>query len=478
MSVTTRFGKITFPQQLLSSRQKAILRALNWCDELASLSGCWSRDKHASSFDFKLLREINGRTVSIHPLAAAKLDAGMEVAGFSVGHVPVYVDGNRICVVAGRKGGIDLHTDLAASLILLLSQSEPDHTTLPKTLARALYPEIYFTRGHEWRERPANAQRRREVFNAFRAEVAIGEWGPGPCAENLPVEDWQVLRDYYPWDEEPELAIEVADWMMDELQRPVNDHLWVMSMFREHEPMDYQRIMLPAYLRFHYPELRAAALREYRPDDPEIAWENLEPCLEDEWGHLAVQAHETLQGYDQLEHRLVNHSLALLDEGAEGVFQTSLVAWLSHRMDMDDAIQDILPTLEPYQLGRFLHEIETSGPWFEEFGVESLSSPFEGVHMGLVDCSARNLSFNPFNLWLPLMQQGTGTMKLAILRNLHRVTEEQAHVLLELGWKSRWRFVINKTHQIVEKYFPDYPDKEVMLEHGFRSVEYWTQRPR
>ena len=87
-------------------------------------------------------------------------------------------------------------------------------------------------------------------------------------------------------------------------------------------------------------------------------------------------------------------------------------------MDMDETIQHVLPTLEPHLLGRFLREIETSGPWLRAFAEECLESPFESVHIGIVDCTARNPSFNPFNLWLPLMQHGSGTMKLTILRNL------------------------------------------------------------
>ncbi len=224
------------------------------------------------------------------------------------------------------------------------------------------------------------------------------------------------------------------------------------------------------------PELRAAALSEYRPENPETAWENLAPCLEDELTHLAIQAHETLQTYEQLEYRLVHRSLGLLEAGVGAAFQVVLVPWLSYRMDMDETIQRVLPTLAPHQLSRFLREIETAGPWLQSFAEESLDSPFESVRMGLVDCTARNPSFNPFNLWLPLMQHGSGTMKLAILRNLHRVTEEQAYVLLELGWKSRWRFVIRNTHRIVEQQFPNYPHREAMEAYGFSSVDMWVNR--
>ena len=210
----------------------------------------------SSSRGTELHREINGRKISIYPLDAAKLDAGMEVPGFSVHHVPVSVDGNRVCVVAERGRTKDLHTDLVAALIMLLNRPEPDHTVQPKTLARELYTDIFFAaRRDRIMARIADAQRRTEVCVAFRNEVAADEWELGPYTGNLPEEDWRVLRSCFPWSEEPELALEVASWMMDQLERSVDDHLWVMSIFREHEPREYQRIMLPAYVRFHLPEL-------------------------------------------------------------------------------------------------------------------------------------------------------------------------------------------------------------------------------
>ena len=124
---------------------------------------------------------------------------------------------------------------------------------------------------------------------------------------------------------------------------------------------------------------------------------------------------------------------------------------------------------------RFLDQIKTYDSWFENFCKVWLEMPFEGLHAGIVKCSATNMSFNPFNLWLPLMKNGSGSLKVAILANLHRLPDEQAYQLLKLGWTSRWRFVIRRTHAIVEQHYPDYPEKEAMLEHGLRSAEYWTK---
>lgn len=168
-------------------------------------------------------------------------------------------------------------------------------------------------------------------------------------------------------------------------------------------------------------------------------------------------------------------SKTLLREEVPQGFRHSLIGWLSEKEDMDALVEPLLSTLEPHHLGRFLSTGQTYGPWFEAFAMPWLDLPFEGVHTGIVKCSATNMSFNPFDLWLPLMKNGSGSLKVTILANLHRLPDEQAYQLLKLGWTSRWRFVIRRTHAIVEQHYPDYPEKEAMLEHGLRSAEYWTK---
>lgn len=471
MEVQTEFGTITFPDGFTPAKRHAILRALKWCDDIIKMNGRWEKGNKTLSLGTEVHQDINGRKASIYPLAAAKLDTGKEVAGFTPHHVPVYVDGNRICVAAKFKRAKPLHTDLAASLIAFLGQPEPDHSELPRTLGRALFPEKYARTRHRrmmpWHE---NAQRRREVCEAFDAVFHSAEFAPGQHVANLPPEDWRLLRGNFPWYEGPDSAIEVARWIMDQHERPVTDHLWTLDMFREHAPDEHQQTVLPAYLRFHDAELRGAALAEYRPDDPQTAWEHLEPSLEDEMTSLSIRAFETLQTYEQLEAQLVTRCLDLLEEGVEVDIQIAMVPWLSHRMDMDNVVQYMLPDLQPFQLSNFLRNVKTNGSWLHSFAETWRDSPFEGVRMGMVECTAKNPSINPFDLWLPLMQHSTGSMKVSILSNLRCVTDEQAHVLLELGWKSQWRFVVRKAHRVVEQQFPDYPHREAMLAHGLGSV--------
>ncbi len=138
MLAKTSFGSLDFPINLATKQRNAVLRALSWCKELADLSDVWSKEvRDNANYGTALNREINGKTLSIYPLLAARLDAGLYTRQLSLNHLPVWLDGEKICIVSARGKGHDLHTDLVASLILLLGQEEPVLQTLPQTLRRA-----------------------------------------------------------------------------------------------------------------------------------------------------------------------------------------------------------------------------------------------------------------------------------------------------------------------------------------------------
>ena len=469
MNVSTPFGMLALPPNLHRGRLAAVQRALSWCDELASLSGMW--DRRSTELGVELVREINNKTLAINPLEAACLDTGIVVRGLDRHHLPVTVNGFRVCIVPERQRGEDLHADLVASLILLFSKEHPPYAVIPKTLLRALFPETHSLSRRDHGHRPARHGRIVEISEVFSASARTPQEAIAHV-EAMPPEDWRILRDYHPWEEDIDLAIALATELMDDLERPVNDHLWIMNLFREHLPHVHETNMLPAYVRFIYPEVRRQALLEYRPENPDVAWEHLLECLLDEHGDLAWLAHQSLQAYPELHDPLVSYSKTLYGEfELSGPFARPLLAWLSQHVNMDEEVQAVLPTLEPYQLGNFLSTVRTHGEWFEDVATSLLELPFEGVHEGIVRCSATNMSFIPYNLWLPLMMNGSGSLKVAILANLHRLPDGQAYELLKLGWTSRWRFVIRRTHAIVEQHYPDYPEKEAMLEHGLQPAE-------
>jgi hypothetical protein len=102
------------------TRVQAVKRALGWCNVLAE-GTAW--EATVEDGVHALVRTINGQHLAVLPLEAARMDLG-ESTSFSQGHLPVYINGEDACVRA-RNGNVKpLHTDMVASLLVLLGDDE------------------------------------------------------------------------------------------------------------------------------------------------------------------------------------------------------------------------------------------------------------------------------------------------------------------------------------------------------------------
>ena len=174
MSVqATPFGTIAFPAKISKKRRAAILRALAWCEQLAKESGMW--DAQQSTYGGRLVRIVNGHELAVFPMAAANLDAGCSVGSrFQARHLPVEVNGIRVCVVPEPGSTSRLHTDFVACFLLLCGSEEIPIQHLPHTLKKSLYPEKYLGQGHA-RLNPVLDRRRRDLHTAFLNCIRVPE---------------------------------------------------------------------------------------------------------------------------------------------------------------------------------------------------------------------------------------------------------------------------------------------------------------
>ena len=229
MSVqATPFGNITFPEKLSKKRRSAILRALAWCEQLARESGVWTAQQ--SSHGERLVRSVNGHELAVFPMVAANLDAGCAAGGrFETRHLPVEVNGIRVCVAPQEGPGSVLHTDFVACFLLLCGSEEVSEKNLPHTLKRSLFPEKYWGRGHA-RFNPILDQRCRDVQAAFLTSVRAPEEAVEHALDTLNEEDWALLRDSFRWPFYPQAARAIAQRLLGEhAQRDENDINWAMA---------------------------------------------------------------------------------------------------------------------------------------------------------------------------------------------------------------------------------------------------------
>ena len=134
----TPFGPLYNPEDAGKERVDPVIRALNWCERIATGS-LWSI--HRAGEQVSLCQIINGQKLELFPLEAARLDLGQRSL-FSSKHLPIQLNNANACVRFNRHTRpIPLHTDMVASMILLLGSEGFDPSFIPRTLHRILTPD-------------------------------------------------------------------------------------------------------------------------------------------------------------------------------------------------------------------------------------------------------------------------------------------------------------------------------------------------
>jgi len=126
----TPFGTIEDDLIDDTERLHAVVRALNWCETILQASA-W--ELRTGGDNISIQRTVNENVVELLPLEAAKLDLGL-AASFPTHHLPVFLNGERVCVRSRRSSPRPLHTDMVASMMMLFGFGEFSPEAVPKTL--------------------------------------------------------------------------------------------------------------------------------------------------------------------------------------------------------------------------------------------------------------------------------------------------------------------------------------------------------
>ncbi len=138
MILKTPFGPLHPPSGIKKERVDAVVRALDWCEAIA-LGSLWSIHKIGERIS--LCQIINGQRLELFPLEAARLDLGLE-SRFLSKHLPIQLNKADACVRFNRHiRPIPLHTDMIASMVLLLGSEDFIPSYVPDTLHQILTAE-------------------------------------------------------------------------------------------------------------------------------------------------------------------------------------------------------------------------------------------------------------------------------------------------------------------------------------------------
>ena len=165
MVCITPFGHLPLLPHIDTNRINAVLRALHWCETLLE-STLWTPATDGTSMS--LQRTMNGQRIELFPLEAALMDLGMN-SQFQTGHLPIRLNAGNACVRSFNTRPRPLHTDMIASMILLLGTSEVDPVAVPRTLRSILTAE---------QRASLPPPRRREPYVAGRPSTSGREFLP------------------------------------------------------------------------------------------------------------------------------------------------------------------------------------------------------------------------------------------------------------------------------------------------------------
>ena len=137
MSHNTPFGLLKPPPRVGKKRIEAVQRALLWCETIL-IGTLWT--PKSVGHKISLQRTINEQTIEIFPLEAAFMDLGMQ-SRFPADHLPIHLNNSNACVRSIHSHPRPLHTDMIASMILLLGRAKFDPAEVPDTLRSILTEE-------------------------------------------------------------------------------------------------------------------------------------------------------------------------------------------------------------------------------------------------------------------------------------------------------------------------------------------------
>ena len=137
MNHETPFGMLTTVSQVDSKKMKAVQRALRWCETILE-STLWTRSKEGSSIS--LQQTINRQLVEIFPLEGALMDLGMK-SRFPTNHLPILLNRSNACVRTLQHQPRPLHTDMIASMLMLLGVPDFNPLAVPRTMHKILTAE-------------------------------------------------------------------------------------------------------------------------------------------------------------------------------------------------------------------------------------------------------------------------------------------------------------------------------------------------
>ncbi len=447
MILDTPFGPLHPPSGIKKERVDAVVRALDWCEEIATGS-LWSA--HRNGERISLCQIINGHSLEMFPLEAARLDLGLE-STFASRHLPIHLNRVNACVRFNRRiRPIPLHTDMIASMVLLLGSEDFPPSHVPYTLHEILTSE-------QLAELPTIQPT--DFVRPQRLDDTTFTITDGEAFEFFtaaPVEQWlHHARRLCPHRQPNTLR-----WILFTLiEDPFQSSTWANEQLHSNPDL-YSMVHIENALSHQNPLIRSWAVMNYEETPEKVTLARLLPMRYDGDSTVVNRVLSRIRGLSFSEQQKCDHISPLLEDSntrgiainhighlslnaskklellgpflssdnPEHVVSTIRALRDSGCRDTDQALVQCFRNEDRHVVRCLLQCITSFGPWFEPHAKKLVD--VREVQLDMVKALGKSHGFNQIPLLKSLIEGERNTLIVRGMQSLSKIRSDEAIELI------------------------------------------------
>ena len=438
---STPFGTLRADENTTPSRRAAVVRGLGWCYDIASESPTW--DIEQTGGNVVVSRTIGNVTMTLHPMVAAMNDLGQPRSHrFTSGHLPLYINGQAVCVIPDRGSDNELDVDLVASFILFFSRPGlPPTEVTPNTVKSALYPLLFPKKVAELLIRGGTSS-----LVDMHWEFASTVNNSDEALAYLKGQPANTLHHFFPVLEFHDYH-HVIEILQDEIlsepgqQRPFSQLMWAFSNLEKKDTVRYQRVLRDFRDHRGMEMQRYLATHIKCPSSPEARFLLL-PLLQRLGREFPAQGWRHLLEFEDMADELFAVGTKILGSMPYDDSYLETMAVLSEHINIDMHVRSFLEFTGPEHRKKALLAAKTYELWLEDYLLNQYNPTSNDMVKAAVSASLTNRKVDEVLICQKLMTGATGWAQKHIMNSIGHLQDDRVFEILETGTKHAQRFVV------------------------------------
>ena len=439
--VSTPFGELSTEGDIEPSLMDAVVRGLGWCNDIASESSTWDIKQVGGSV--AVSRNIGNITITLYPMVAALNDLGQSRPHrFTGGHLPLYINGQAVCVIPDKQYHSKLDVDVVACFLLFFSRPGlPPAEATPHTVKSTLYPLLF-------PKKIANilVHGAKSPFVQIYWKFISSVKNSNDALAYLRTQPVDILHhflpilEFYGYDEaistlEHEILSNPCQ------QRPTEQLIWALSNVEKRDIARYQAVM--KNLRNH-PDVEVSKYiaSRIKCSSTSEARTLLLPLLQRLGREFPVQGWRHLLEFVDMADELFAVGTQILGAMPYDESYLETMSVLSEHINVDVHVRSFLKSTGPEHRKKALIAAKTYDLWLEEYLLNQYRPVNNEMVQAAVEASLSNPMVDSILICQRLMIGATGWAQKYIMNSVGHMRDDRVFEILEIGSKHTHRFVV------------------------------------